>query len=292
MFHHCLICTDFSDGLDRLVKFVPQLAQKGIKKLVFFHSISVWEEGKVARVDENPVEQAQQQLAQALQSNPEGITVKVEVPRGKFVESALEIIQREQIDLIILGVPIRSSIESKIFGSDSTELAKATSVPLMIVRPQLISTYTEEELSLRAQHLWRYLLIPYNDSESAQYLLKQLKALAANRPSNGWTHCFLLWVIEETGRSEELTQYHLNTATEKLEKIKAELESFNLVVEAQVRQGNPLREMLNVSLHYDISAITIATEYRNNLLSWTVPSLANEVLQRSWFPVILFSPKQ
>ncbi|NEO51139.1 MAG: universal stress protein, partial [Moorea sp. SIO4A3] len=35
MFQHCLICTDFSDGLYRLVEFVPSLAAGGLKKIIF-----------------------------------------------------------------------------------------------------------------------------------------------------------------------------------------------------------------------------------------------------------------
>ena len=36
MFESCLICTEFSDGLERLAQFVPSLAKGGLKKIVFF----------------------------------------------------------------------------------------------------------------------------------------------------------------------------------------------------------------------------------------------------------------
>ena len=67
-------------------------------------------------------------------------------------------------------------------GSTSNALARQTEQPLTIIRPQLITTYTKEELALRCQHLWRYLLIPYNDSKAANYLIEQIKKYAANRP--------------------------------------------------------------------------------------------------------------
>lgn len=58
MFQNCLICTDFKDGLYRLVDFVPQLANNGLQRIVFLHSISVWQDEKVARVDEEKIAHA------------------------------------------------------------------------------------------------------------------------------------------------------------------------------------------------------------------------------------------
>ncbi|MEL6929890.1 MAG: universal stress protein, partial [Cyanobacteria bacterium J06600_6] len=63
-------------------------------------------------------------------------------------------------------------------------------------------------------------------------------------------------------------------------------------VNTLVKQGDPLKEITAAALDFDISAIAIATDYRNNLLQWTVRSFANDVMRSSWFPVLLFSPKK
>lgn len=204
MFQHCLICTDFSDGLHRLVNFVPQLASSGLKRIVFFHSVSVWREGKAAGIDEEAIATAQAKLAKALESVPEGVEVKIEVPSGQPVETILRIVAQDKIDTILMGTSMRSSLEEKFFGSTSRELAKSTETPLLILRPQLISTYTQEELALRCQHLWRYLLIPYNDSEAARYLIQRLKEYAEKRPENSLQQCMLLWVVDDGGRKKKL----------------------------------------------------------------------------------------
>lgn len=292
MFQNCLICTDFSDGLFRLVNFVPELASNGLTKIVFFHSTSVWEEGKVARVDEGKIQESQQRLSPALQSIPDGVDVKIECPSGQPIESILRIIEVEKIDVVIGGGSIRSALESRIFGSTALNLGKSTSKPIMLLRPQLVSTYTNEELALRCCHLWRYLLIPYNDSQAAQYLVQQLKEYAKNRPENSWTHCLLLWVLDESSRQPEITENRVKQAQNKLEEVKKTLEAFDLSVIAEVKQGNAVQEILRAALEYDISAIAIATDYRSNILAWTVPSVVNEILQKSWFPLLFFSPKQ
>ncbi|MEA5511729.1 universal stress protein [Crocosphaera sp. UHCC 0190] len=292
MFENCLICTDFADGLHRLVDFVPQLAINGLKRIVFLHSISVWQGDKAASVDEEKIAEAKKRLAPALEKVPQGVEVKVEVRLGNPKDSILQLIDIYKIDVVFTGMPIHNTLEARIFGSHTLELAPSTPTPLMILRPQLISTYTCEELALRCQHLWRYLLIPYNDGKSAHYLLENIKKMAQEQPNNGFKHCLLFWVIDDGGRNQELTEYHLQEAQEKLNQVKAELETLNLSVKTEVRQGNPLQEILDAALHYDISAIAIACDYRSNILEWTAPSLANDVLNRSWFPVLFFSPKK
>ncbi|MGK7944998.1 MAG: universal stress protein [Microcystaceae cyanobacterium] len=292
MFQRCLICTDFSDGLFRLVNFIPQLASSGLKKIVFCHSVSVWEEGKVARVDEEKIAEAQNRLSPALQSVPEGVEVKIECPSGQPVESILKIIETEEIDVVIGGSPVRSALESRMFGSTAINIGKSTTKPLMIMRPQLTSTYLNKELALRCENLWRYLLIPYNDGEAAKYLLERLKEYAKNQTEGAWSHCLLLSVVEENIRQPDLTQNRLEQAQTKLEEIKQDLEQYNISVITEVRVGSAVVEIFDAALNYDISAIAIATDYRKNILSWTVPSVVNELLQRSWFPLLFFSPKQ
>jgi len=291
MFQRCSICTDLSDGLHRLVHFVPSLARTGLRQLVFLHSVPVWQEGKVARVDEEKIKAAKQQLSAALESVPEGMEVHIEVPSGRPAETIPKVLSKYQSDIILTGTPIRSLLQEKIFGSSSLELAKSTATPILMLRPQLISTYTCEELELRCQHLWRYLLIPYNDGGSARYLVEQVKAYARDRPEGSLQKCMLLWAIDEGGRKEVPIEYRLEEAREKLEAVKADLETLGLDVNVEVRQGNPLLEILQTALEFDISAIATAYVTRGKLRDWTAPSFANEVLRRSWFPVLFFSPK-
>ena len=292
MFQHCLICTDLSDGLHRLIDFVPHLAGGGLQQIVFFHSVPLWEEGGVPRVDEETIKQVERRLGQAFKTVPQGVEVKVEVVSGLPLETIPRILTTYPIDVILVGTPIRSRWEEKIFGSTSMALARLTPTPLTILRPQLISTYTCEELGLRSQHLWRSLLIPYNDSKSAHYLLERIKSQAENRPANSLQHCLLVWVIDDGGRREVITTHRLQEAQEKLEMVKSELEQLDLAVDVEIGQGNPVQEVLAAAVNSDVSAIAIASDYRSKLLEWTVPSFANEVLHRSWFPVVFFSPKQ
>ena len=292
MFQSCLICTDFTDGLYRFIDCVPNLAQCGLKKIVFFHSVPLWEEGEVPRIDEEKVEQAKQRLQKALNNVPSGVEVEVEILSGKPLDTIPRILKKHSVDVIMTGTPIKSLMQEKFFGSTSTGLAKVTSQPLNIIRPELITTYTLEELDLRCRHLWRYLLIPYNDSKTARYLIDEVKKYAQNRPENSLKQCMLMSVIDDCGRKSVLAEQRVAEAKTSIESVKQELEALDIEVNTLVKVGNPLQEITTAALDFDISAIAIATDYRNSLLQWTVRSFANDVMRSSWFPVLLFSPKK
>ena len=117
MFQSCLICTDFTDGLYRFIDCVPNLAQCGLKKIVFFHSAPLWEEGEVPRIDEEKVELAQQRLQKALESKTESIDVQVEVISGKPLDTIPRVLKKHQIDVIMVGSPIKTLAQEKVFGS-------------------------------------------------------------------------------------------------------------------------------------------------------------------------------
>jgi nucleotide-binding universal stress UspA family protein len=292
MFQRLLICTDFSDGLHRLVHFVPSLAGAGIEQVIFLHAVPLWESGEIPRIDTEKVEWARQKLAAALQNPSAGVDVQVRVESGRPIDLILQAARDFQADLMILGIPNRNLLAEKLFGSTAIGLCQRTTVPLMTLRPQLISTYTSEELELRCRHLFRYLLLPYDDSEAARYLVKRIQKIAQTRSPQVLERCHLCWVVEDVGRRGLPKEYQVKQAEERLAQVKAELESVNLPVEAEVRQGNPLLEVLDAAQMSDVSAIALSSEVPNKLIDWSVPGFTNEVLRRSWHPVIYFPPER
>lgn len=144
MFQRCLICTDFSDGLDRLAEFVSSLAAGGIEQLIFLDSVPLWEEGEIPRIDQEAIEKAQHRFQERLKTIPDGVEVKVEVPSGRPVDTIPKVAKTNQVDLIIIGMPIQSLLQEKLFGSTAAGLAKACVTPLLIVRSQLVRTYTRD----------------------------------------------------------------------------------------------------------------------------------------------------
>jgi nucleotide-binding universal stress UspA family protein len=287
MFTQILICTDFSDGLHRLAHFVPSLEKAGVKQIVFLHTVALSDKGVIVRVDSAKIEQAQTRLAEAIGESRAGIEVKIEVQSGKPVDTILKVARTYQSQLIIVGSQSRSSITEKFVGSTMADLSRQTKIPLLVLRPQLIAAYTNEELALRCQHLFRSLLIPYNQSQVADNLIEQIKQLA-QKPGEYLQKCKLCWVLESSGRRDVPVKVSPQQAQETLSKIKADLEKLNLQVDTEVREGSSVATILDIAVMEDITAIAISSGTIGKLQEWLVSSFAAEILRQSWYPVLFF----
>lgn len=292
MFQRLLICTDLTDGLQRLVHFVPSLAASGIQQITFLHVLPI--DGKVVpRVDEDKIKQIRARLSVPEGEVSSGIEVKVEVQSGRVAERILAIAKANQSDLIMLGTESRSLLTEKLFGSTVNALCHDNNVPILIMRPQLLSTYTVEELDLRCRHIFRYFLLPYNGSKASQYLLSQVKHHAEHHSADALKNCLLLWVLEENDRLNQLLHESREREAEtKLAAANTELAQLNLTVTTQIVCGEPVPEVLKAAMDYDITAIAIASNTMGKLAELSGPSFTGEILRRSWHPILFFPPVQ
>jgi nucleotide-binding universal stress UspA family protein len=289
MFQRLLICTDLTDGLQRLVQFVPSLAAGGIQHITFLHVMPI-DGREIPRIDETKVQQIREQLAVDPATIPTGVEVKVEVQTGRIPERVLATAQADQIDVIMLGTTQQSLLSEKLFGSTAITLCQARKVPILMMRPQLISSYTVEELKLRCRHLFRYLLLPINGSNASQYLVSTIQQQVQQQPNQALQQCFLLWVVEDNDRIDKLLyDSRMQEAEAGLAGAKAKLEAAHLEVVAQIGRGEPIPETLRIALEYDITAIALASDTLGKLAEWSKPSFTAELLRRSWHPV-LFIP--
>ena len=292
MFQRPLICTDLTDGLQRLVEFVPSLVAGGMTHIMFLHTVPFEEEATIPKADAEKLDRARSLLSAALKQVPEGATVDVEVQAGKPLDVILKRVKTHRADVIILGSQPRNLLTEKLFGSTTIELSHRTTVPLLTLRPQLISTYTSEELSLRCRHLLRYLLLPYNDSSASKYAIEQIKHFVKSQSEQALKGVILCWVVEEGGRNELTLTQQQQVVRDTLEPVRDNLASCGIEVTLEVRRGNPIAQVLAAAQESDTSAIVLSADSSGNLLNWSVPNFTEEVLRRSWHPALFFPPKR
>ena len=289
MFKRVLICTDFTDSLQRLANFVPDLAKGGMKHIVFFHSVPLMTSREIPCVDEEKVEKAREVLSVAESNVPEGVTVEVDIASGRDDENIIRAVKKHQPDIIFSGMATRSALNERVFGSTTMEIVDKVKVPLMVLRPQLVATYRESELSQRCQHLFDYLLVPYDDSSSSRKLVSEIKTRIQADSRCALETCLLCWVVDDGGRLASNDPVEAAQAT--LDAAKAELEDVgseaSLEVVTEVRVGNPLEEVLKSGESHDISAIAVSPRKGSGLLKIT-PSFTSALLRSSWHPVIHF----
>lgn len=288
MFPRILICTDLGDGINRLVNFVPQLAAAGVQQVTFLHAVPLDDDCEIPHEDQEATQAARRALAPALAEPVEGIEVAIEVDSGSPKQSILAAVKQYEPDLILLGAPIRSLLTQKMFGSTTAALAESVQRPLLIVRPPVVSTYMVDELSLRCRNLLKQLLIPYDASDSANYLISEIKRHVAADPGKSLKGCVLVWVIEPSTRFPRESPEAAAEAG--LAEAKAELEALGLTVTTQVRRGVLMEQIMAAATDEDIGAIAISDRKTNRFLDWSVPSFGAQVLRQSWHPVLFFPP--
>lgn len=295
MFHRLLITTDFSDGLHRLVNFIPEFAETGVQQIVFLHCVPFKDDRNIPQVDEQKQSAAKAKLELALANCPSNIKVHIELSAcptssGAIANAILAAVKKHQSEVIMVGTSLITLLDEKLFGSTTSELAQKTTVPLLILRPQLVSAYTEEEMALRCKHLFRYLLLPYDDSKSAQQVVRYIEEKAKNRPPQSLEACMLCWVLEKSGRREFSLEPQINQCTQSLQAIKTRLEKLDLQVNTEVCQGDAISEIQAVALKFDISAIVVSSKHFGRLWELSIPSFAGEMVRRSWHPILLVPP--
>lgn len=166
--------------------------------------------------------------------------------------------QAVQTDLILLGTQTRSLLTEKLFGSTLMQVVERSRVPVMSLRPQLINIFTAEELELRCRHLFRSVLIPYNDTAAAKHLIEQIEQLAQNKPKGCLERLHLCWAVEGLRRRDVPEQYQAEAAQQVLATVQAKLTATGLqtgVVE--VVQGEPVPEVIQFAQRVDASAIAL-----------------------------------
>ncbi len=288
MFQRALICTDFTDSMYRLAQFVPSLAAGGFKSLVFFHSVSLESGPEIPRADSERLEPARQRLQELLRDVPDDVEVTIEVQMGRPAEGILRLAKQYQVDVIFVGTPTRTLLEEKLFGSTTANLVEKTGVPIIVLRPQLVATFTTAELELRCTHLFRYLLVPYDGTDGGKHLIQKIHHQVTHNPNSVLERVRLLWVIDDNLRRELHGDRPIQQAQQELDKIQAELAALNLVVTTTIVEGNPLAEILKAAEIHDIGAIATCSSHVGGLLRWAAPSLTREILRESWHPVLFF----
>jgi len=291
MFQRALISTDFTDGLYRLGYAVPSLVEGGLKEITFFHNVAVQTDRSVPRVDMEEMAASRERLESMLKEVPDEAKVEVHVEGGRPSDNILREVQITSAQVVFLGMPTRNLLSEKLFGSTTMGLVERTPVPMMILRPQLVSTYTTEELAIRCRNLFNYLLIPYDGTQGSTQFLEILQAQLRESPPPAHHKYVLLWVVDDSIRRELRGDNPLEDARERLHKAGDMLRELGANVETVVREGDPLAEILLAAEQFDISAIATCSRGIGGFMSWSVPSLTREILRQSWHPVLYF-PKE
>jgi nucleotide-binding universal stress UspA family protein len=142
MFEKILFATDFSDASADALESVKQLRDSGTREVVvlnvlkdkYFHLLDEYSNidlEKVAEGSKNDALEKLEALARELAS--EGFKVKARLARGVPSSEILEMEQKEDVSLIVLGSHEKGFIKRIFLGSVSAAVTRKANHPVLVV---------------------------------------------------------------------------------------------------------------------------------------------------------------
>jgi nucleotide-binding universal stress UspA family protein len=287
MFRRILVSTNLTDGLYRLGQFLPSLAAGGIEQIVFLHCVPFWSKGQIPREDTDKIKQAQERLSFITENIPNGMEVAIEIKSGLPIDHILKVAQTYKSEAILVGTEPKTLLTDQIFGATIIDLSARIKIPLINFPTPLLYALTAEEMDLRCRHLFRYVGIPYDDTDASHQLVAEFKRYGAQRPANSLERCMLGWIIDAGILREVPKDSLLKEAQEKLAAIKTELAGLGLQVDVEVRLGEPVPDILQIAAMSDICAIAVAGKSLGGSWEWG-RNVRRDILRGSSQPVIFF----
>lgn len=293
MFKRILIATNFEDGLHRFTHCLSELHKGGVQQVSFVHSME-WE-GEDHGLPEDPtpeIEATRRRLLESCGSIPAGMTVDAVVQIGKPTTVIRQAYEKFQPEAFLVGMAIRNLLVEKVFGSTTMEALSRSPIPVLVLRPQLIATFTLDELRLRSQNLFRSVLVTYDFSEFADHLLDRLIQQIKHSGKQQLHTIWVLYVIDPSSRQHQSRdlQQRKQEYEQKLEELKHRFAGDipQVEIKTEVRIGAPVKEILLAAGEADMTAIATASGNVGSFWEWSIRSTTGELLRKSWHSVLFF----
>ncbi len=289
MFARVLFPTDFSPHAERLAKCLPELRAFGTSEIVLLNVIEVghpigFDSDQLERIIawKEDAETRLQALREAIERT--GIRVHVRIELGVPHLDILRVADEEDANLIIMGTHGHGFIRGVTLGSVTHKVVQHARVPTLVLKQKLIDQLGTTECDFICQHLLRRILVPIDFSATSAEALRIVKGLRAA----GAESVVLLHVLStESMKSRPADAVE---ASDRLERMKTELEFFGYSTTVLLRTGDSFKEIDRVTEEQDVSLIVIGATGRSAAADVMLGSVSDAVVCRHARPVLVVRP--
>jgi len=141
-FRRIAVAIDDSDPADLALEFALDLAQPATTSLVFVHAVDVRRLYALASAEHAMAAIAQERSAMrallakaAARAQERGIQSEAFILEGDPVESLLEFVRAQKVDVIAIGTHGRRGVRRLLLGSVAEGIVRASPAPVVVLRP-------------------------------------------------------------------------------------------------------------------------------------------------------------
>lgn len=132
---HILVPTDFSGFSNRAFSFACKIAEQSKAKLLLFHVVeppynfATAVKGMIEMMEKN----AQKRMDQLIQESGTDLNISTDIRHGRTSREIIKSVEREGIDLVVMGSRGQSALSRAVLGSVTEVIAQELSVPLFLI---------------------------------------------------------------------------------------------------------------------------------------------------------------
>lgn len=182
-------------------------------------------------------------------------------------------------DFTIIGSRGKSPLENRVIGSTARNLARTTIIPLLVNR---IERESDEPDVLR-QHLFQRMLFATDFSANAD---RAFDAFSYLRGATQEAHL----VHVQTPKDHDLIDDP--AAADRLESMADRLRSWDIETTTEIRQGDPVHEILAAEEEQGTSSILVGSRGHSRLRRLLIGSVSEDLVARAQGNVYLVPPER
>ncbi len=286
MFEKVLFPTDFSEYALKNLECIGEIP--GVKEVVLLHVVDATHPSKRGWTHGPHVENAKIHLGEQkehLESLGLKARAKVDViTAGDVTRTILDIADKENVSLIVLGARGKSIIGGRLLGGVSANVMRHAKTDVLIMRYKLTESLDGKPLEKFCQRIFSKVLLPTDFSEPSTAALSFVRNLEG-------IHEVALEHVVSKGETPEEIEDGVSEARKKLEDIGQEFSSKGIIAKTHVHVGDPFHEINSTAEEEDVSLIVMARHGKGWFRELLVGSTTSAVVRNAKRPVLVVKAK-
>ncbi len=278
MFTKVLLCTDLSPAMDNMLTCLGQLKSLGTEEVILAHIVYV---ANTPGLEDSLMRDAGPRLAEERKKLEEaGLKVQTEMFLGKPAYSLVDLADRHDVDLILVGSHGYGTLTSLVLGNVSERLLSLSGRPVLLSR---IKTFRQgRERHIECGRIFSRVLFPTDFSDPAELAYNCLRVVIKT------TGCPVTLVTVRSKKERSVLEQEHKIDASRLERLREDLEKLGSAeVNIETRTGDPGKKISEMAR--DHSLIIMGTHGRGFSKRLLMGSVAHKVAREAEIP-ILFMP--